>query len=970
MEYMYTTRSTEITGDNGNIIASTGEYMAPEAWSQTACDILSTKYFRKAGLPEYVVTVEEDDVPVSLWRCVPCSDPLHPRAIKVKRSEGGGECHAEQVFSRIAGCWAYWGWKYGYFGDDEEFAIAQRDEWFRILYSQDAAPNSPQFFNTGLHWAYGLAGDPQGHWRYDEEAGGYKQTTSAYEYPSVNACFILSVEDDLVNPGGIMDLWQREARIYKHGGGVGSNFSAIRGDGEPLSGGGVSSGLMSWLLIGDRAGGAIKSGGVTRRAAKMVIVDIDHPDVVPFIEWKMREELKVAYLNAGSKIVTDYVTAKQQGEAPAALPVIPQGLIDNITDGFSLPVEAFDTDWQGEAYRTVAGQNSNNSIMLTDRFMDAVKHDECWELKRRTDGAVTQKIKARELWDKIVHSAWVSGDPGLMFFDTINEFNTAISDGNIVASNPCCEYLFLNNTACNLASLNLIKFLDEEKSGKFDVDRFQDVVRSMTMALDISVSIAQLPSLEVAKGTHEYRTIGLGYANLGALLMRMGVPYGSERACNITSGITSLLTATSYAESIRIAGKLGGYPRYEDTKIDMKSVLYKHWQRTIEKEGEVDIIGTSSEERDILRHAVKEWDDINKAVEERGDPVRNAQVTCIAPTGTIGLLMDCDTTGVEPDYALVKHKKLAGGGWLKIVNKSVEHALRSLGYSDSEIVQIEAHIESNNSVENCHIVRDEDKPVFRCAMGDVPVLPESHVMMVAAATPFISGSISKTVNMPHDCTPADFDRIYRMAYEVGCKNISLYRDGSKLSQPLNASRSAEDAPVIEETQSISKRVALPSRRDGYTQKMSIDGQTIYLRTGEYPDGRLGEIFIDMHREGASTRSLMNCFAIAVSLGLQHGVPVEEYVNAYVGTRFEPAGLVRHHDSIKMASSIIDLIFRDLGISYLNKELGNVKPVDVGETVKQNERQSKALCPKCGNYSMIQTGICKSCEVCGETTGCG
>jgi adenosylcobalamin-dependent ribonucleoside-diphosphate reductase len=975
----------EIARPDGSIVFAQDDVEVPAHWSQTAADILAQKYFRRTGVPRphEFENIAEAGVPLWLQRRepvrgvtlggeeVPPTGPVSTATPSERRAaERRGETSARQVFHRMAGAWTYWGWKGGYF-DSEADAFTFFDEIRYMLARQMAAPNSPQWFNTGLYWAYGIDGPAQGHFYVDPATNEVVESTSAYERPQPHACFIQSVSDDLVSPGGIMDLWIKEARLFKYGSGSGTNFSSLRGEGEPLSGGGQSSGLMSFLKVGDAAAGAIKSGGTTRRAAKMVILDADHPDIETFIDWKTREERKVRALALGS-------TALGDGG------------------------DVFDLDWQGEAYRTVAGQNANNSVRVTNTFMMAVEYDDIWMLRRRTDGVVAKTMPARDLWDKIARAAWASADPGLQFHTTINAWHTCPHGGEIRASNPCAEYHFLDDTACNLASLNLRAFYDPS-TRRFDVEAFEHAVRIWTIVLDISVSMAQFPSREIARRSYDYRTLGLGYANLGALLMSMGLAYDSAEARRTCAGITAVMTGAAYKTSAEMATQLGPFPKYHENKAAMGRVIVKH----IDAAGEL----TGANGGDARRV----WDEARWLSGRNG--FRNAQVSCIAPTGTIGLVMDCDTTGIEPDFALVKHKKLAGGGQMKIVNRSVSDGLRALGIADAENDKLVACLESDAGQFFDQLPPDARR-VFACA-GEIS--PDGHLRMMAAAQPFISGAISKTVNMPHEATVDDVKAAYMLAWKLGLKAVAIYRDGSKLSQPMVAaphpSPAATPSPetgggmgagwIVER---LAERQRLPDRRRGYTQKAVVGEQKIYLHTGDYPDGRLGEIFIDMHKEGAAMRSIMNSFAIAVSIGLQYGVPLEEFVEAFTFMRFEPAGLVQGNERIKSATSILDYVFRELAITYLGRDdlahAGDAQAEDLFEadcalavdvatgtgdgrpfphpspaatpSPDTGGRIGAALramgytgeaCRECGNFTMVRNGTCLKCATCGATTGC-
>ena len=1068
-EIDFVERTSKITNADGSIVSQMEQVLVPTLWSQVAVDIMAQKYFRKAGVP--VRLKKKIEVGIPEWLC-PSEVDAEALSELPESKRMGGETDSRQVFHRLAGCWTYWGWKNKTF-ENEDQARNYYQEMCHMLANQMAAPNSPQWFNTGLNWAYGIEGPAQGHYFFNERTGQVEKSKNAYERPQPHACFILSVKDDLVGSGGIMDLWQQEARLFKFGSGTGSNFSKLRGNNEPLSGGGKSSGLMSFLKIGDRAAGAIKSGGTTRRAAKMVTLDIDHPDIEEFINWKAKEEGKVASIVTGSRILKRRLKEvfiacwdeTLEGDArfnvkenhnlkkavrKAIEDFIPENYIYRVIQLAQQGIkefefEEYDTNWNSEAYATVSGQNSNNSVRLTNDFLQAVENDGNWELRQRTTGKVSRQLKARELWQSINTAAWASADPGLQFDTTINEWHTCPEEDRIHASNPCSEYMFLDDTACNLASVNLIKFFDS-KTGVFDVDHFRHACRLWTVTLEISVAMAQFPNKEIARKSYEYRTLGLGYANLGALLMVMGIPYDSDQSRDITGAITALLTGASYATSAELASELGPFYQYEKNKKHMMRVMRNH-QRALLNSDQLEYEGLSifpqgvcaaNCPNSLMVAAKKAWGDALALGDKYG--FRNAQTTCIAPTGTIGLLMDCDTTGIEPDYALVKYKKLAGGGYFKIINQSVPFALQRLGYKSDEIQSIvrycvgtasleeaphinfnslkakgftdetlskiqqelpkvfditfafnkfvlgesfcekvlgisreeldsfdfnmlsylgfsEKNIEEANNVicgtmtiENAPYLKQEHYSVFDCAntcgkYGKRFIRPEAHIYMMAAAQPFLSGAISKTINMPNDATLEDMDNAHMLCWKLMLKGTAVYRDGSKLSQPLNSTLSAEfkllEVDDIVEKQPLKiaekiievvrerKRRTLPHRRAGYTQKAVIGGHKVYLRTGQYSDGSLGEIFIDMHKEGAAYRSLMNCFAIAISLGLQHGVPLEEFVDAFVFTRFEPNGIVTGNERITMATSTIDYIFRDLAIHYLDRtDLAQVTPDDL------------------------------------------
>ncbi|HZH66282.1 MAG TPA: vitamin B12-dependent ribonucleotide reductase [Flavisolibacter sp.] len=1110
-QFQYDYRTSVIRNPSGEVVFEMNNVEVPKQWSQIATDILAQKYFRKAGVPQ-------------------------------ADGSSGRETSAKQVAHRMANCWKVWGERYGYFSSEKDATVFYEELVYSIL-NQMCVPNSPQWFNTGLHESYGITGKPQGHYYVDQADGQLKTSTSAYERPQPHACFILSVEDDLVNDGGIMDLWVREARIFKYGSGVGTNYSNLRGEGEKLSGGGTSSGLMSFLKIGDRAAGAIKSGGTTRRAAKMVCLDLDHPEIVNFVNWKTEEEKKVAAL---------------------------------IDAGYA-------SDYEGEAYRTVSGQNSNNSVRIPNSFFEKLEKDEDWELTARTDGRVMKKVPSRELWNQIAYAAWRCADPGTQYNTTINEWHTCPEGGEIRASNPCSEYMFLDNTACNLASANLMKFYNFYTK-TLDVEGFEYCCRLWTTVLEISVLMAQFPSKEVAQLSYEYRTLGLGYANLGTLLMVSGIPYDSDKARGIAGAITAIMTGTSYKTSAEMAQVQGAFPRYEENKEHMMRVMRNHRLAAYDADSYEGLSlkpqGLKSENtpKYLLNAACKAWDDAVELGEKFG--YRNAQATVIAPTGTIGLVMDCDTTGVEPDFALVKFKKLSGGGYFKIINQSVPVALTNLGYSEkerdaiikyavgsgtfagaphinhqtlsekgfiaSEIEKLDKavgsafeigfvfnvynlgeeclqrlgftpeqyynfewsllealgynddQIEAANdyvcgtmTVEGAPLLKSEHLAVFDCAnkcgkKGERFIHAHGHIRMMAAAQPFISGAISKTINLPHEAQIEEIADSYLLSWQLGLKACALYRDGSKLSQPLsnksdkkkkddtvkaedstqvtdsnkvkvdanplstlNPHPSSESAIVdmgkltidelLAEVQkrvqaspdtqlkrqlaSIVERRSLPAKRRGFTQKAKINGQALFLRTGEYGDGTLGEIFIDMAKEGATMRSMLNCFAISISIGLQYGVPLDEYVEKFVFTKFDPAGFVEH-PNIKSATSIVDFIFRLLGYEYLNRtdlvhvldkpevtNLGNepwddVEPLKPNEPISSQELSSVRVvastpqsvkaqasatpksnnsmqavnvaarsmqsdapaCNTCGHIT-VRSGTCYKCLNCGNSMGC-
>jgi len=1046
--FTFEKRSSVIRNPAGDAVFEMNNVEVPASWSQVATDILAQKYLRKTGVPQADGT-------------------------------NGSETSIKQVAHRMANCWKQWGQQYNYFSSGQDAQVFY-DELVYTIIGQLAAPNSPQWFNTGLHSSYDISGPPQGHYFVDPITKDLQKSTSAYERPQPHACFILSVNDDLVNDGGIMDLWIREARIFKYGSGVGTNYSAIRGENEKLSGGGYSSGLMSFLKIGDRAAGAIKSGGTTRRAAKMVSLNLDHPEIENFVNWKVDEEKKVAAL---------------------------------IAAGYS-------SDYEGEAYRTVSGQNSNNSVRIPNNFFKALDHKSNWDLIGRTNGKVLKSIPAEKLWQDIAFAAWACADPGVQFDTTINEWHTCPAGGRINASNPCSEYMFLDNTACNLASINLAHFFDP-KTLVFDVKGFEHTCRIWTVVLEISVLMAQFPSKEVAQLSYDYRTLGLGYANLGAMLMVAGIPYDSDKARAISGAITAVMTGTAYATSAELARELGTFNKYPANKDFMLRVMRNHRYaayNTNEYEGlEIAPPGINQQHCPdyLLAAACNAWDKAVELGERYG--YRNAQTTVIAPTGTIGLVMDCDTTGIEPDFALIKFKKLSGGGYFKIINQGVPAALRNLEYTETEIDAIinytkgsaslkgAPHINFNSlsgkgfnaeelnkiensllaafeigfvfnhsnlgeaclqrlgfteaqyaavdfnllralgfnrqqiaeaneficgtmTIEGAPFLKEAHYPIFDCAnkcgqKGKRYIHAHGHIRMMAAAQPFLSGAISKTINLPTDTVIDEIKKCYELSWKLGLKANALYRDGCKLSQPLSTKSSdskegqldaveevlgeaanlrlsdltpeqvleaarailekSTDTKFKRQLSSVVERKNLPGKRGGFTQKAAVGGQTVFVRTGEYEDGTLGEIFVDMHKEGATFRSLMNCFAIAVSVGLQYGVPLEEFVDKFTFTRFEPSGTVGGHDNIKSATSVIDYIFRMLGYEYLGRE-DLVHVITKAQPALQKSASNQLLkpvvdisgggqsdAPSCGNcgHIMVRSGTCYKCINCGTQGGC-
>jgi len=1047
----YELRDSVITNPDGSVVFEMRGAEVPSGWSQLASDIAISKYFRKAGIN---------------------GDP--------KR----GERSVRELVYRVAHTIREAGENLGGYFASPEDAESFEMELSHLLVNQRAAFNSPVWFNCGLYQRYNIEGSG-GNWAWDPATDAQRETNSAYEHPQCSACFIQAVDDDLM---GIYDLLKNEARLFKYGSGTGTNFSRIRGRQEMLSGGGTSSGLMSFLEVFDRAAGSTKSGGTTRRAAKMVCLDMDHPEIVDFIEWKVKEEKKAqALIGAG-----------------------------------------YEADFNGEAYHTVSGQNSNNSIRVTDAFMNAVEGDGEWRTYMRTTGQVCDTYKARDLWHKIAESAWGCADPGLQYDSTINDWHTCPNTARINASNPCSEYMFLDNSACNLASINLTKFLAED--GSFDVDGYEQAIRVLILAQEILVDFSSYPTDEIAQNSHDYRPLGLGYANLGTLLMRLGIPYDSDKGRAICGALTAVLCGRAYATSAEIAASKGAFPGYATNTQPFMRVMNKHRDMAYL----VDEPGLPGMQHDtppgcpdhLVRAARTAWDDAVTLGDRYG--YRNAQATVLAPTGTIGLLMDCDTTGIEPDFSLVKFKKLAGGGYFKIVNQSVPPALSRLGYTDVQVTEIVSYVQGTNTftgaphvnrsyllekgftetdiqkaekslhgvfdvaqalapwvlgtecfdrlgvpaeeynkptfnllrwwklepghidelndvvvgrmtIEGAPHLRAEHYEVFDCAnrcgkSGERFLEAMAHVRMMAAAQPFLSGAISKTVNLPNEATIEEVENIYKEGWKLGLKAVALYRDGCKMSQPLSSqSDSSEEeevetksnAPIARVAPSLHEQIKsapttvrhrLPKKRTGWTQEARIGGHKVFLRTGEYESEELGEIFIDMHKEGAAFRSLMNCFAISVSMGLQHGVPLQSYVDQFTFTRFEPQGIVEGHPNIKFATSIIDYVFRVLGVEYLRRyefaqvppkeeQLELENPTDVAAVARNEgirvtepppehvpaEQESfgfdaknntasaleqqlgemmgdAPMCDSCGHIT-VRNGACYKCLNCGNSMGC-
>ncbi len=1017
----YEKRSSIIRNPDGSIVFEMHDIEIPKFWSSTAVDILAQKYFRKAGVPLY--------------------DREGKQIFVDGKPALGSEKSARQVVTRLASCWRYWGEKYGYFATIDD-AQAFEDEVKFMLINQMTAPNSPQWFNAGLNSVYGINGPAQGHWYVDPDTKEATISKDAYSHPQAHACFIQPVRDDLVGEGGIMDLAIREARIFKYGSGSGTNFSALRAKGESLSGGGKSSGTMSFLKIFDTVAGSIKSGGTTRRASKMVILNVDHPEIEDFVNWKVKEEKKVAALTS----------------------------------------VGYSSDYEGEAYQTVSGQNSNNSVRVPNKFINAVEEDGSWNLTWRTDGRTAKILKARSLWNQIASAAWASADPGIQYDDIINDWHTCPASGRINASNPCSEFMFLDNTSCNLASINLMKFFDKGTC-IFDAESFKHAVRIWTIVLEISVLMAQYPSKEIAQLSYDYRSLGLGYTNLGAMLMIARIPYDSEEARAMCSAITAIMTGEAYAASAEMASIFGPFNGYEKNKEHMLRVIRNHrrvaYNAKPEEYENLSVVPAGIDHKIcpqyLLNAAIECWDRALELGEKFG--YRNAQATLLAPTGTISFVMDCDTTGIEPDFALVKFKKLAGGGFFKIINQSVLFALKNLNYNENETKDIIRHLVGSGSIKNSPFInemalrnrgfsgediskiersmpaafelsnafnlhtlgkecmerlgipeeeyskddfnllrslgfsekeisvandfvcgtmsiegapylKEEHYAVFDCASkcgkGERFIQPIAHVKMMAAAQPFLSGAISKTVNMPNKVTADDIKEIYMESWKLGLKSIAIYRDGCKLSQPLSVKSEKEKIEVIP------TRKKMPAERQAITHKFRIGNQEGYLTVGLFEDGAPGEVFIKVAKQGSTLSGLMDSFALVTSISLQYGTPLKVLVGKFINHRFEPMGWT-DTPSIPIAKSIMDYIFRWIALKFLTKEdlkeLGllngnstivedivennhaNVRKIDeFTDDSKYDTKGDAPACHECGSM-MIRSGTCYVCTTCGTTSGC-
>jgi ribonucleoside-diphosphate reductase alpha chain len=1042
--FSYDQRTSEIKNPDGSQVFKMDDVEVPHFWTQVATDILAQKYFRKAGIP----LKKEDGSPL-----------LDENGQQIKGSENS----IKQVAHRIAGCWTDWGKRYNYFSTEQD-AKNFYDEMLYMIINQNAAPNSPQWFTTGLNYAYGLTGPAQGHSFVNPETKELEFSKDAYTRSQPHACFIQELNDDLVRDGGIFSLLTREARIFKYGSGTGSNFSSLRGKGEKLSGGGTSSGLMSFLKIFDVAAGSIKSGGTTRRAAKMVSLDLNHPEIVDFIWWKTREEEKVASLVAGSislkRRLSRLIEVAKNKDNPledkevkkiltlAAKDNIPVNYIVRALalakQGNDFPLNEFDTHYESEAYLTVSGQNSNNSVRIPNEFFVKLENKQEWELIGRRDKKVFKTISAEDLWNDIGYCAWASADPGVQYDTTINEWHTCKQDGRINGSNPCSEYMFLDDTACNLASINLGKLYNED-TRIFDIKGYRHTIRLWTIALEISVLMAQFPSEPIAIKSFKYRTLGLGFANIGTLLMLQGIPYDSDKGRAISGALSAIMTGDSYATSSEMARILGPFEGFERNKADMLRVIRNH-RRAAYNSGDYEGLSIRPIPLDqnicppdLLQAAHSAWNNALEGGEKFG--YRNAQATVLAPTGTIALVMDCDTTGVEPDYALVKFKKLAGGGYFKIVNQSVPKALKRLLYSDDQVNDIikycigsgtldgSPHINKDSlklkglseekievvekglkssmdisfvfnqwtlgeefynkimhgkkgnflnalgfsnleikaaneyicgtmTIEGSPHLKEEHYPIFDCANkcgknGKRYIHPYGHLKMLAANQTFISGAISKTINMPHDWTIKQIKTAYYDAWKMMIKGVALYRDGCKLSQPLNT--------TIEENQELKNILTGEDFEENEIQKKIMLGNKELTLIAKLNEGNLNKVSVNLEDITPAQESIVTALVNNINLGLQHGL--------------HPKLIAQHSLNVAGHPLISELgvfLNENSGKNGIHKESYQKLEAITIPTSKASIISEKSLeekCKGCGATRLRRNGVCMLCEVCGDTTGC-
>ncbi len=1059
--FTYEKRDSFIKNPDGSIVFEMHDVEVPYFWSQVSTDILAQKYFRKAGVPQ--------------------KNGMGELLLDEKgRVVTGPERSIKQVAHRIAGCWRQWGERYGYFASSKD-AQNFYEEMVYMIINQSAAPNSPQWFTTGLNFAYGLTGPAQGHSYVDPVTKKLEHSKDAYTRSQPHACFIQKVDDDLVREGGIFDLLTREARIFKYGSGSGSNFSGLRGKGEKLSGGGSSSGLMSFLKIFDVAAGSIKSGGTTRRAAKMVCLDLDHPDIMDFIWWKVKEEEKVAQLVTGSKILKQQMSSLIEQAKNKDNPIEEKGVrkilqeaykngiplnymvraMNLAKQGYDMPLREFDTHYESEAYLTVSGQNSNNSIRIPNSFFAALEQKKEWELKARNTGEVIKKIPAEKLWDDVGYCAWASADPGVQFDTTINEWHTCPEEGRINGSNPCSEYMFLDDTACNLASINLMKFYNEETC-TFEVEKYRHAVRLWGIALEISVLMAQFPSEKIALNSYLTRSLGLGFANLGSLLMVQSIPYDSDLARSISGALAAILTGEVYAISAEMAKNLGPFDYFEKNKQHMLKVIRNHRRAAYALDDYENLtikptpINQELCPKDLLQAAHDAWDRALQLGEESG--YRNAQATVMAPTGTIGLVMDCDTTGVEPDYALVKFKKLAGGGYFKIVNHSVPMALKKLGYAEDEIKEIISYCLGHGTLVNCPSItheslysnglsqeqvlkverelraamdirymfnpatmgeqfydkvtnrgqtsflealgynkedievankyvcgtmtlegapylKEEHYPIFDCANkcgkeGKRYIHPYGHIKMLSALQPFISGAISKTINMPNDWTIEQIKQAYFDSWKMMLKGVALYRDGCKLSQPLNTT--LEDNPELKKILDEAEE-----NSDVIQKKVKLGNKELSIY-GEKDEGVLAKVSLEMSNTSPVQIAMLNALTNSINLSLKSGVHPAHIAKESLNVEGHPViselrDFLFENSNGTLLASVLPALANGKNNRYAmdDDEENESNITSLGNTTSKLAMLQKNLkkCSACGASQLRQSGVCSVCEVCGETSGC-
>jgi ribonucleoside-diphosphate reductase alpha chain len=890
-------RKTSITDDKGGVIFSQDDVEVPKSWSMLASNIVASKYF-------YGATDSDDR-----------------------------ETSVSQLVHRVARTIADWGLNAGYFASPDD-AENFYNELAYVCINQYGAFNSPVWFNVGLFDIYGHCSTTKSSFMWNEESTQVVSVDNAYKNPQCSACFIQSVDDTMED---IMRVAKTEAMLFKHGSGTGSDLSTLRSSREKLSGGGTPSGPISFMRVFDQVAAVIKSGGKTRRAAKMQSLKVRHPDIVEFIGAKVNEEKK-------------------------AWALIEQG---------------YDGSFGGEAYESVMFQNANLSVRVTDEFMHAVEDDGTWETHAVVSGETVETLKARDVMKKIAEGTHMCGDPGLQYDSTINHWHTCKTSGPINASNPCSEYMFLDDSACNLASVNLMKFIDD--AGVFDVEKFKHVVRLFVMAQDIIVDAASYPTSEICENSHLYRPLGLGYANLGALIMRLGLPYDSDEGRAFAGCVTALMTGSAYQVSQELARAQGTFTEYDANKNDMINVIKMHRDKVAD-------IDSTQCPTELRKAAEAVWKQVYENAPRSG--FRNAQVTVLAPTGTIGFMMDCDTTGVEPDIALVKYKQLAGGGMIKIVNRTLRPALQKLGYTDDQTEAITKHVDETDTIEGAPGLDPQHLPVFDCAFkpknGSRYISYKAHLKMMSAVQGFLSGAISKTVNLPNEATVNEIMQAYMDGWKLGLKAVAIYRDGSKRTQPLSASNDAGGVKAKKVPVPEPFRKRMPATRQSLTHKFEVAGHEGYLTVGIYEDGAPGELFITMAKEGSTVGGIMDSFGTAISLCLQYGVPVQELCKKFAHSRFEPSGFTKNPD-IPVAKSIVDYIFRWLGLSFPNgttavKAVPEVsaapapkEDIPAGADGKVDSQFSHFMedapaCDNCGSIT-VRNGACYRCYNCGNSMGC-